>query len=85
MSWSEFVLRSQGFSERLKREELLAREVAYQSYCAQFTFSKKKPKTKEKFWPIKKANPKKATNKAREVFEKAWSNYKQKVDGRVKR
>lgn len=52
MSWAEFILRSIGFKKKLEREEKLARVIAYQSYCSQFAFSKKKPKPIDQFWKI---------------------------------
>lgn len=81
MSWAEFLLRSIGFKEKRKRELLLVREIAYQNYCSQFVWSKKKPKSKEKFWPIDAQAPKKASKKAKNAFLAAFKDYKNKING----
>jgi hypothetical protein len=52
MSWAEFVIRSIAFKDRQEFEMTMTRSVAYQSYCAQFIFSKKKPLKIDQFWPI---------------------------------
>ena len=52
MSWAEFVLRSIGFRQEVEFEMRMTRAIAYQSHVAQYAFSKKKPPTIEKFWPI---------------------------------
>lgn len=80
MSWAEFVLRSIGFREKIERERLLVREVAYQVYCSQFVWSKKKPKSKNKFWPITSDAPKRASIKAKNAFLNAFKKYKKKLN-----
>jgi hypothetical protein len=63
MSWAEFILRSNYFNRKRKYEALMIREVAYQSHCAQYAFSDKKPPTKERFWNLDE--PKQGVNDER--------------------
>lgn len=82
MSWAEFILRSIAFREKRKFEMSMVREIAYQSYCAQFIFSKKKPKSKKKFWPLEdKKNKGGVSETQRQAFLKAYLNYKKQVNG----
>lgn len=74
MSWAEFVLRSIGFRERQEREEMLFRAVAYQSYCNQFVWGKKRPEKIDRWWKI--GNDKiPVTKKVPEAFIKAREEY----------
>lgn len=80
LSWAEFVLRSIAFRENREFEVLMTREVAYQGYRAQYVFSKKKPLSKDNFWPIGKTS-KTASEKQRDAFMEAFKKYKKQKDG----
>lgn len=85
MTWSEFVIKSIAYRDKLEREETLFREVAYQSYCNRFTFSAKSPPPKDRFWPIGRRTPVKLIgDKVKNVFLEAYRNYKKKRDANIR-
>ena len=86
MSWAEFVLRSIGFKEQREFEMRMTREVAYQMYVGNHQSSKKKPKSKDKFWAIGEQKQEKGITKQHEqAFLQAHKRYleelKNKKDG----
>lgn len=82
MTWAEFQLRSFQYWEDVKREQILFREVAYMGYCNLFAFSKKKPKSKEEFWPIEKGSKKGIDPNVIEQLKKVRAEYlKNKENG----
>ena len=81
MSWAEFILRSIAFRDERKHRVILAREIAYQSYCSQFLFSKRKPASKERFWPIEPEGQKsKVSDSQKKAFMAAFHKYKKIKD-----
>ena len=52
MPYNEFVLRCMGKEKDHENQMLLTREIAYQVFGLNYLLSKKKPPTKDKFWPI---------------------------------
>lgn len=77
MSWAEFVLRSIGFRNKQKREEILTREVAYQIYVGNHAYSTKKPRSKSQFWKIegeKKSSS--ISEESKQSYLKAMERYK---------
>lgn len=77
MSWAEFVLRSIGFRQKQKREEILTREVAYQIYVGNHSFSKKSPKSKNAFWKIEDEKKGSTISEvSKQAYLKAMERYK---------
>lgn len=82
MSWAEFILRSIGFKEEREFQMLMTREVAYQSYCAQFIYSKKKPMKKDLFWKIGKDKSKNTIdNLSKEAYFNSVQEYLREKNG----
>lgn len=79
MSWAEFVIRSIGFKEQREYEMKMTREVAYQIYLGNHSFSKNKPKSKEKFWSIGEQKKPKINKVQEEAFRKAHKKYLSEV------
>lgn len=81
MSWAEFVLRSVGQKKKQEREEMLFREVAYQSHCAQYIFAKQKPPKKEAFWSIGETKKQQSLGEEqRQAFLDAMRKYKEQKE-----
>jgi len=81
MSWAEFVLRSIGFRDKQEREEMMVREIAYQSHCIQYIFAKGKPPKKDAFWKIGNKSTSAITDNQRAAFDAAMEQYKKEIDG----
>lgn len=82
MSWVEFVTRSIGFKKKRKYEAFMVRVIAYQSFCSQYIFSKKKPPSIDKFWKIEEEKSKSTiTESQKEAFNKAFAKYQKEVNG----
>ena len=52
MTWAEFQIRAYAYKRMQEREDLRAREIAWNSLIAPNANPKKLPKTKDKFWQI---------------------------------
>ncbi len=81
MSWAEFVLRSDGYRKKQEREEMLFREIAYQSHCGQYMFSKKSPPRKEAWWPIGRKKSQTIGEEQRQAYLEAVKKYKEQKNG----
>ena len=77
MTMAEFNIRLFAFNRMSKREEILVREIAYNSYIGGSLNLKKLP-SKDKFWDLglKKDIPK-ISDKARQMFRDAQIKYKE--------
>ena len=82
MTWAEFQIRLFAFNRIEKRENLRAREIAYNSYIGGSMNLKKLP-TKKQFWDlgIKKAIPK-VNKQAMEFFKQAQQEYNNRHNGK---
>lgn len=52
MSWAEFRIRSIAFKRMREDKMKMVREVSYEVFKLNYLMSKKKPPSKNKFWPI---------------------------------
>src|SRR5690606_37179058 len=60
MLYPDLLLKMEGFSDRLKREEYLLRKVGFSAYIGAHLDPKKMAKSEDKYWPMDKGdgNPK---------------------------
>lgn len=72
MTWAEFLIRQYAYRRKMKREEFLAREIAYASIIGPH-FNPKKIPSKEKYWSLKEQKP--ISDNARERIKEALRQF----------
>ena len=75
MTWAEFQIRAFAYRRMQEREELLAREIAWNSLLAPHYNPKKLPKDKNKFWQIGTKKVSKADEAMKQAIERARNEY----------
>jgi hypothetical protein len=74
MTWAEFQIRSFAYRRMQEREEVLTREVAWNSLIGSHYNPKKLPKSRDKFWRI--GNKKSVSDdRMKEAIKKAQDEY----------
>jgi len=80
MTWAEFQIRAYGYKRMQEKEDLRAREIAWNSLIGNHVNPKKLPKTKDKFWSIGIKNHN-VTDVMRNRIEEVKAAYFKKLNG----
>lgn len=75
MTWAEFLIRLHGFRRGQENDMMMLRELSWIVYTAPHNDPKKIKKTKDTFWPIKKAVSSSKRENMIEAFKKAQEKY----------
>jgi hypothetical protein len=81
MSWAEFLIRLHGFKRDKEYDMMMLRELSWIVYTAPHNDPKKMKKTKEAFWPIKKANSRVSESMIERMKEVTKEYLKKKQNG----
>lgn len=83
MTWAEFQIRAYAYKRMQEKEDLRAREIAYNALIAPNADPKRLPKNKDKFWQIghKKVAVNDATNEAIRKAQEQFIKDKKKLNG----
>ena len=83
MLYPDLLLKMEGYSDRLKREEYLLRKVGFSSYIGPHLDPKKMAKSEDKYWPIDKGegkSEKMVTEEKRNRIRAYIQSQKQKLE-----
>lgn len=83
MTWAEFCIRLHGFHRLDKREWEKHRLGAYWNYVNTFAYSKKKPLSIDRFFPLEIKKKPILTEKQEEAIKKAVNEYNLKKNKSV--
>ena len=75
MTWAEFQIRAFAYRRMQEKEELLAREIAWNALIGSHYNPKKLPKDKNKFWQIGIKKVSRADEAMKQAIERARSEY----------
>jgi len=75
MTWAEFQIRAFAYRRMQEKEELLAREIAWNALIGSHYNPKKLPKDKSKFWQIGVKKVSRADEAMKQAIERARTEY----------
>jgi hypothetical protein len=84
MTWAEFQIRAFGYNRMKEKEEVLAREIAWNSLIGSHYNPKKLPKSKDQFWKIgnkKNVSSERMQAAIKQAQEDYFKELKQKQNG----
>lgn len=81
MTWAEFRIRSFGFKRVRKFQMFLTREIAYEVHVGHYSWGKKKPPKKDKYWSLDGVKKKAVNEDIVAAFKKKRAEYLKEKDG----